>query len=100
MNLDVIINLVAPQRERYLLPAIASILVAGSGQIMKGEGKRGLKMMVWFYMGLPIITVGMFMLNPYVFLMAFAAIVVIYPVFWFYNIVDAYSSGVALRRRR
>ena len=100
MTRDVIIFPVESHKERYLWPAIASILVAGSGQILKGEGKRGLKIMIWFYMGLPIIIFGMFMLNPYLFLMAFAAMVVIYPAFWIYNIMDAYSSKAALRRVR
>lgn len=86
-------------RKRYVWPAFASIFIAGSGQVLKGEAKKGLKLMIWFYMGLPVLIFGMFLLNPYLFLMAFAAVVVIYPVFWALNVIDAYSSQVTARSR-
>lgn len=83
-------------RKKYLAPAIFSAAVAGLGQIMKGDNKKGLKIMLWFYMGFPVMIVGSFLLNPYIFLMVFAGAVVLYPLFWIMNIIDAYSAQVGL----
>ncbi len=79
-------------RKKYPVPAIASALVAGLGQLIKGESKKGLKLMLWFYMGLPIIIFGALLLNAYLFLAVFAFMVVLYPVIWALNVLDAYSS--------
>jgi len=76
-----------------------SALVAGLGQIMKGDAKKGLKIMVWFYLGFPILIYGALLLNAYVFLLIFAAFVVIYPVVWVMNIIDAYSAHMQIRKR-
>jgi hypothetical protein len=81
-------------RKKYPVPAIASAFVPGLGQIAKGEAGKGLKMMVWFFMGIPVILSGTFLLNPYIFLITFAAFVIIYPSFWALNIMDAYSKQV------
>jgi uncharacterized membrane-anchored protein YitT (DUF2179 family) len=89
---------VLQQREKYLASAIFSALVAGLGQIVKGEAKKGLKIMIWFYMGMPMLIMATFLLNPYLFLVTLAAFVVIYPAFWAYNIMDAYSKQIYNRR--
>jgi hypothetical protein len=86
------------QRKKYIIPATLSALVAGFGQILKGEGRKGLKIMVWFYMGLPIIIFGTLLLNVYLFLAIFSVLVIIYPIFWAMNIFDAYSKQVGIRR--
>jgi hypothetical protein len=86
------------QRKKYLVPAILSAFVAGLGQLTKGEPKKGLKIMMWFYMGLPVILYGTLLLNSYVFLIIFAAFVIIYPLFWVLNIMDAYNTQHRIKR--
>jgi TM2 domain-containing membrane protein YozV len=88
----------ATVRKKYTAAAVLSFFIAGFGQVMKGDNKKGLKIMLWFYMGLPAIIVGTFLLNPYVFLMVMAVLVIFYPVFWIMNIIDAYSAQVGIRR--
>lgn len=87
------------KRKKYLAPALLSFFVAGLGQIIKGDAKKGLKIMLWFYLGLPILLYGAMLLNAYIFLVIFAFSVVFYPVFWVLNIVDAYSFQFFVRRR-
>lgn len=73
--------------------------MTGLGQIIKGDARKGLKIMLWFYLGLPIIIFGSLILNAYLFLVIFAFSVVIYPIIWVFNILDAYSTQVYVRRR-
>lgn len=78
---------------------MASAAVAGLGQIIKGDAGKGLKIMLWFYLGFPIIIYGSLLLNAYLFLAVFATFVVLYPVIWAFNIFDAYSTQTRARRR-
>lgn len=87
------------KRKKHHVPAILSALVAGLGQIIKGDAKKGLKIMLWFYLGFPILIIISLLLNAYLFLMVFAVFVVVYPLFWALNIFDAYSSHIYVRRR-
>ena len=89
---------VALKRKKYYVPAFVSAAVAGLGQVFKGDAKKGLKIMLWFYLGFPIIIFGSLLLNAYLFLMVFAVFVVLYPVVWALNIFDAYSTQVHARR--
>ena len=86
------------RRKKYVAPAVASALVAGLGQLIKGDAKKGLKLMLWFYMGMPIIIFGSLLLNAYLFLVVFAAFVVLYPLIWVLNILDAYGYQTQGRR--
>jgi len=90
---------VALKRKKYHVPAFVSAIVAGLGQIFKGDAKKGLKIMLWFYLGFPIIIFGSLLLNAYLFLIVFAVFVILYPVVWALNIFDAYSTQVSIRRR-
>jgi hypothetical protein len=90
---------VAVKRKKYRLPAAASAAVAGLGQVIKGDAGKGLKIMLWFYLGFPMIIYGSLLLNAYLFLAVFAVFVVLYPVIWAFNIMDAYSTQVRARRR-
>lgn len=91
--------MVVAKRKKYQLPALLSFFVAGLGQIIKGDAKKGLKIMLWFYLGLPLLLYGAMLLNAYIFLVMLAFSVVFYPVFWALNIVDAYSHQVFARRQ-
>jgi len=77
---------------------VFSALVAGLGQAVKGDAKKGLKIMLWFYMGFPIIIYGSLLLNAYIFLLIFATFIIIYPIIWVLNILDAYSTQVRIRK--
>ncbi|MFH1709698.1 MAG: hypothetical protein ABH860_01335 [bacterium] len=87
------------KRKKYFLPALSSAAVSGFGQVIKGDADKGLKMMLWFYLGFPMIIFSSLLLNAYLFLAVFAAFVMLYPVIWAYNIFDAYSTQVCARRR-
>ena len=89
----------AVKRKKYILPAAASAAVAGLGQVIKGQAGKGLKIMLWFYLGFPIMIFGSLLLNAYLFLAVFAAFVVLYPVIWAFNIFDAYMTQPHARRR-
>jgi len=82
------------QRRKYPWPALASVLVAGLGQVIKGDAVKGLKIMLWFYLGFPMIIFGSLLLNAYLFLACLAVFVIAYPVIWVINIIDAYSAQV------
>lgn len=88
----------ATKRKKYYVPAVLSALVAGLGQTIKGDGKKGLKIMLWFYLGIPIIIIGTLLLNAYLFLMVFAVSVILYPIIWIMNIIDAYSAQRYVRK--
>jgi hypothetical protein len=90
---------VVVKRKKYFFPAAASAAVAGLGQVIKGEAGKGLKIMLWFYLGFPILIFGSLLLNAYLFLAVFAGFVVLYPVIWAFNIFDAYMMQPRARRR-
>jgi hypothetical protein len=90
---------VAVQRKKYLAPAIFSALIVGLGQALKGDNKKGLKLMVWFYLGFPILIYGALLLNSYIFLIVLAIFVILYPIVWILNIMDAYSAHIPIKRR-
>lgn len=81
-------------RKRYLMPAIASAAVAGLGQIIKGDGKKGLKLILWLYFGFPFIVILSMIINPFIFLIVTAVTVIVYPVIWAYNILDAFTCQI------
>ena len=73
--------------------------MAGLGQVIKGEAGKGIKLMLWFYLGFPMIIFGSLLLNAYLFLVVFAGFVVLYPVIWVFNIIDAYTKQPRAKRR-
>ena len=78
-------------RNKYIIPAIASTFIAGLGQVIKGEGKKGLKIMLWLYLGLPFLAILSMIINSFLFLIVTAIIIIVYPIIWIYNIVDAFT---------
>ena len=66
--------------------------MAGLGQVIKGDAVKGLKIMLWFYLGFPMIIFGSLLLNAYLFLACLAIFVIVYPVLLVFNIIDAYSA--------
>ena len=75
------------------MPAIFSSLVIGLGQIIKGDSDKGLKWMLLFYFFLPAVIYVSLLINANLFIFIFALIVIVYPLFWLYNIYDAYTRN-------
>ena len=82
------------KRKKYFIPALFSIFIAGLGQALKGDSKKGLKIMLWFYFGLPLVAMLSMIINSYLFLIVSAIIVILYPIIWTYNILDAFTYQV------
>lgn len=69
--------------------ALASLLVVGLGQIIKKEGDKGLKLMLFFYLGIPTAIYVALLINGYLFLLALAIALMSGIILWIYNVWDA-----------
>lgn len=72
-----------------LWEALASFFVVGLGQILKGEGNRGLKLMLAFYFVLPAAIYLTLMFNAYLFLSTLGIVLVSGIFLWAFNVFDA-----------
>ena len=79
-------------KKKYLVPAIYSFFIVGLGQIIKGESEKGTKYLIWFYLGIPLIIYLSLLINIYLFLAVLMGTLLFYPIFWAYNIHDAYRK--------
>lgn len=77
-------------KKRYRMEALASIFVVGLGQILKGEGEKGLKLILVFYFFLPAAVYVSLLLNAYLFLIVLGLALTAGIILWAYNIRDAY----------
>jgi len=69
--------------------AFFSAFLAGSGQILKGETEKGLKIMLTFYFGIPTLLYITLAFSGEIFLMALGISIIFIILFWAYNIWDA-----------
>ena len=76
------------KRENIALALFSGLLV-GSGQILKGEVEKGLKLMLTFYFGLPLLLYLTLSFSGGLFLLVFGIVVIFCIIFWAYNIWDA-----------
>lgn len=83
-------------KKRNILPAIASGLIVGLGQIVKGEGEKGLRLLLVFYFVLPSLVYLTLMFNAYFFLTTLACCLVAGLAVWTYNLLDAYKHETDL----
>lgn len=72
--------------------AFLSAFIVGLGQIIKGNGKQGLKFLLWFYFGIPAIIYAGFNTNLAIFSVVFGASIFCLAGLWIYNVVDAYRK--------
>lgn len=72
--------------------ALASFLVVGLGQIIKGEGEKGLRLILAFYFVLPSLVYLSLMINAYLFLMVLGFSLIAGIILWLYNWVDALKN--------
>jgi len=82
------------KRKIYFFPTIFSIFIIGLGQIIKGDSEKGLKWLLFAYAGIPMIIYTSFIINTYLFLFLLSITVVVYPIFWVYNVLDALSKKI------
>jgi len=76
-------------KSKYWPEALASLMVVGLGQIIKGEGKKGLLLLLLFYFVLPISVYLSLLIHAYLFLVVFSFSLLCAIVVWIYNIWDA-----------
>ena len=74
---------------KYKLEALASFLIIGLGQILKGEGKKGLLLILIFYFTLPSLIYLTLLFNAQVFLLVLGISFIFGIMLWIYNILDA-----------
>jgi len=76
--------------------ALASFLIIGLGQILKGDGKKGLKMLLTFYFAFPALAYFSLLINAYLFLLMLGLILISATILWIYNIWDALAHETIL----
>jgi hypothetical protein len=83
-------------KKRFIWPTVASFLIVGLGQIVKGEGAKGLRLLLAFYFILPALIYLSLMFNAYFFLTTLGFCLVGGIALWTYNLLDAYQYEVNL----
>ena len=78
-------------KKRYRTEALASFFVVGLGQILKGEGDKGLKLILIFYFIFPGLTYLSLSLNAHLFILVFSFSLIASLLIWLYNIWEAYN---------
>lgn len=78
-------------KDKHWPEALASCLIVGLGQIIKGEGARGLKLMLTFYFFFPIAIYVSLLINGYLFLLTLGLSLVSGIILWAYNVWDAFN---------
>lgn len=73
----------------YFLEALFSVFIVGLGQILKGDGKKGIILLLAFYFTLPAIVFLTLLVNPYLFLSTLGFAMIFGIILWAYNIGDA-----------
>ncbi len=73
--------------------ALASFFIVGLGQIVKGEGEKGLKLILLFYFVLPVAVYLALMFNDYLFFSTLGAAIFAGIILWSYNIWDALTHA-------
>lgn len=76
--------------------ALASFFIIGLGQIIKGEGEKGLKMLLTFYFAFPLLVYLSLLINAYLFLLALSLVLISATVLWLYNLWDAFAHETIL----
>jgi hypothetical protein len=83
--------IITTMKNRFFWLALASGLIVGLGQIIKGEGAKGLRLLLLFYFVLPSLIYLSLMFNAYFFLSTLGFCLVGGLALWTYNVLDAYK---------
>ena len=76
-------------KKRCWIEAILSIFIVGFGQIIKGESKKGLKLLLVFYFALPALAYVALLIYAQLFLIILSLVLLANIILWLYNIWDA-----------
>jgi len=79
----------APKMKLHFISAICSVLIVGLGQIIKGQNKKGILLLLVFYFVLPSLVYISLIINGYLFLYVFSFAIISAIILWIYNIGDA-----------
>ena len=74
---------------KYKLEALASFFIVGLGQIIKGESKKGLLLILVFYLALPALIYFSLLISAYLFLLVLGVALISGIILWVYNVWDA-----------
>jgi hypothetical protein len=80
-------------KNRHFWQALASFFIVGLGQIIKGEGEKGLRLILLFYFVLPMAVYLALMFNDYLFFLTLGAAIFMAIILWSYNIWDALTHA-------
>ncbi|MFA6431365.1 MAG: hypothetical protein WCV91_03155 [Candidatus Margulisiibacteriota bacterium] len=80
----------------YYTEAFASLLIVGLGQVLKGEGEKGLKLILWFYFVLPEISYCALIINGFLFIFVLSFALILGFILWIYGIYDALKNETVL----
>ncbi|MFC1540430.1 hypothetical protein ACFL4J_00145 [Candidatus Margulisiibacteriota bacterium] len=73
----------------HIFAALFSVAVAGLGQIIKGEGKKGVAILLTIYFVLPAAVYLSLLLKSSLFLFVLGFAIIFGIIIWTYNILDA-----------
>jgi hypothetical protein len=79
-------------KQRHWPAALASFMVVGLGQIIKGEGRKGLKLLLIFYFALPVAIYTSLLINGYLFLVTLGLVLIAGFCLWLYSVWDAFRK--------
>lgn len=82
-------------KKKFTLEAIASFFVVGLGQIIKGEGDKGLKLILIFYFVLPSAIYASLLFNALCFLIILAIALFSGIILWGYSFWDAFKHEIS-----
>ena len=82
-----------PMKNLHYWYGTASFFVVGLGQVLKGEGKKGLMLLLIFYLALPALIYLSLMLDAYLFLSALGVCFLSGIIIWVYNFWDALTHA-------
>jgi hypothetical protein len=81
--------------KRHYFEAVCSLFVTGLGQIVKGESKRGLKILLCFYFVLPGAAYAALIINGLLFLIILALAILTGITLWIYSVWDALCADLS-----
>lgn len=79
-------------KKKLWRPALASFFIVGFGQLLKGQGKKGLKLLLVFYFALPSLVYLALIISGWLFILVLALALLSAIILWVYNIWDAFTD--------
>lgn len=73
----------------HYFTALSSVFIVGLGQILRGDGKKGLLLILFFYFTLPALIGLALLINGYLFLYTLGIAIICGTILWIYSIGDA-----------